>query len=227
MGNGPNVASLPSLYICQLPSQREFLRHAMFLFAVQALGTPDSASRFFSFERCLTRQWHAAGKLSGRVLFRPTNRLPSWAGRAYPRSQLEEDPRATGSVTACPVHVSWNSYCTPGGNVLKRSPRLKKTLSRFPWITGELPQSSCAARFRRRAPTFPQILILQSSTTLGEPGERDVFPTARPGALRDATCTHVPPRRGHIRKRQYICTRFVKKKHRVLHEVWHEGGCVS
>lgn len=138
-------------YICQLPSQREFLRHAMFLFAVQLLG---QRLALFLFRTPLTRQWHAAGKLSGRAFFLLTNHTSLWAGRRRPRSQLEEDPRATGSVTACPVHVSWNSYCTPGGNVLKRSPRLKKTHSRFLWITGEPPQSYCAARFRRPAPSF-------------------------------------------------------------------------
>lgn len=101
----------------------------------------------FLFRTSLTRQWHAVGKLSGRILFLLTNRLSSWVGLLYFRSHLEKDPRATGSVTACRVHVSWNSYCTPGGNVLKRSSRLKKTHSRFLWITGELPQCFCAARF--------------------------------------------------------------------------------
>ena len=55
-----------------------------------------------------------------------SNGRASWAERQFPPANRRESRERTGLLSACLTHVSWSYYCTPGGNVLKRSSRLKK-----------------------------------------------------------------------------------------------------
>lgn len=89
----------------------------------------ETALALFVFRTGLTRQWHAGGGIrAGGVFFDLilSNRKSSWAERRPPGANRRRCRERTGLVSACWIHVSWNSYCTPGGNVLKRSSRLKK-----------------------------------------------------------------------------------------------------
>lgn len=83
---------------------------------------------------CVSNWSHAAvactggGIRAGGVFFDLilSNRHSSWAEPRAPGANRRRCRERTGLVSACWLHVSWNSYCTPGGNVLKRSSRLKK-----------------------------------------------------------------------------------------------------
>lgn len=88
----------------------------------------ETALALFVFRTGLTRQWHARGEPERAGLFDLflSNGRSSWAERRTPSANQRQSRQRTGVVSPCLIHVSWNSYCTPRGNVLKRSSRLKK-----------------------------------------------------------------------------------------------------
>ena len=103
-----------------------FPLHTVFLYLPCSCTVDQTALALFLFRTRLTRQWHAWGQSERADSIRPRPMGARGGGATIQSGQSERVPRATGPVAACPVHVLWNSYCTPGGNVLKRSSRLKK-----------------------------------------------------------------------------------------------------
>lgn len=114
--------------------RREFLRLTMFF---MCLCTVDEtvlapalapALALLVFRTTLTRQWHARGETdrAGLPDLFLTNQRRLEAERRSASANDRRSRQWTLMVYPCLIHVSSNNYCAPGGNVLKRSCRLKK-----------------------------------------------------------------------------------------------------
>lgn len=107
----------------------------------------DKPSRFLPSPLAgLTRQWHARGGESKRAglfdLFLANGSLSWGRGNRSIGPIRARSASGQGSLFACPTHVSWNSYCTPAGNVQKRSSLLKKQHTHvFRGLQGKLEKS--------------------------------------------------------------------------------------
>ena len=98
-----------------------------FACALQLYCKSRQSSRFLCFELVSRGSgMHGESERAGLFDLILSNRRSSWAGRDVPEANPNQSRERTGIVSACLIHVRWNSYCTPGGNVLKRSSRLKK-----------------------------------------------------------------------------------------------------
>lgn len=95
------------------------------------LYTRSHGTRAFVFRTCLTRQEHAVRqsereRLADLLL---TNRRSRGVEPRLALANGSQSREHLGLDSACLIHVSWNSYCTPGGNVLK--PRWKNSTLTF------------------------------------------------------------------------------------------------
>lgn len=95
---------------------------ARFASHVQQCTVNQTAPRAcFVFRSALTRQWHARGEpeRAGSFDLLLANGRSTWAEpRFLFGSNRSRSRERTAFVAACLTHVSWDSYCTPGGNVL-------------------------------------------------------------------------------------------------------------